>query len=108
MERHTAIPTFKNLLHFIVDSLQQMTQWKSLDTQKTVQTLLNAIAQPTFIISMMIFKKFQKGSDASDCSNLANHWTRCCYGNANHIESLLEAFAAFRHEEIFTEIVYSC
>ena len=44
VERYAAMQTFGSILLFIVDLLQKMTQWQSLDTQKTALTLLNAIA----------------------------------------------------------------
>ena len=52
VERHTAVQAFRSLLLYIVDALPQMTQWHSYESQNTAQGLLNAISQPSFIISM--------------------------------------------------------
>ena len=44
MERHTAVQAFRSLLLYIVDALQQMTQWHSYESRNTAQCLLNAIS----------------------------------------------------------------
>ena len=56
-ERYTAVQAFRSLLLYIVDALQQMTQWNSYESRNTAQGLLNAISQPSFIISMVILEE---------------------------------------------------
>ena len=49
VERHAAVQAFRSLLLYIVDALQQMTQWHSYESRNTVQSLLNAIFQPSIV-----------------------------------------------------------
>ena len=57
VERHTAVQAFRRLLLYIVHALQQMTQWHLYESRNTAQGLLNAISQPSFIISMVILEE---------------------------------------------------
>ena len=59
VERLTAVQAFRSLLLDIVDALQQMTQWNSYESRNIAQGLLDAISQPSFIISMVILENFQ-------------------------------------------------
>ena len=59
VEKHTAVQAFRSLLLYIVDALQQMTQWNSYESRNTAQSLLNATSQPSFFISMVILENFQ-------------------------------------------------
>ena len=79
-----------------------MKPWQSLDTRKTAQTLPNAIALPTFIISMIVLDEISSmilpavqtlqtiGLDVVTAIQIT--------------ESLLEAFVPFCHEEVLTKL----
>ena len=92
MERHTAVQTFRSLLLYINDALQQMTQWHSYESRNTAQGLLNAISQPFF--------------------HHINDNTRRTVGihagtTLQSIDDLVIALEAMRWEEVFSKM-FTC
>jgi len=56
IERHTAVLVFSEMMPFVVEALQGMTHWSSVDTRRTALQLLNSILTPQFIVSLVILE----------------------------------------------------
>ena len=105
VERHTAVQAFKSLLLYIVDTLQQMTEWHSYESRNTAQGLLNAISQPSFIISMAILEKLSSIM-LPPTRNLQT--VGIDFGTAmQSIDDLVIALEAMRCEEVFSKM-FTC
>ena len=105
VERHTAVQAFRSLLLYIVDAIQQMTQWHSYESRNTAQDLLNAISQPSFIISMVILEKLSSIMLPPTC-NLQT--VGIDVGTTmQSIDDLVIALEAMHCEEVFSKI-FTC
>ena len=105
MWSHTAVQAFRSLLLYIVDALQQMTQWHSYESRNTAQGLLNAISQLSFIISMVILEELSSIM-LPPTRNLQT--VEIDVGTTmQSIDDLVIAFEAMRCEEVFSKM-FTC
>ena len=102
VERHTAVQVFRILLLYIVDALQQMTQWHSYESRNIAQGLLNAISQPSFIISMIILEELSSIM-LPPTRNLQTVGIEV-ETTMQFIDDLVIALEAMRCEEVFSKM----
>ena len=56
VEWHTAVVFLRSLLNYVMAALQRMSDWQSPDARKTAILLTNSIAQPNFVVSLVVLE----------------------------------------------------
>ena len=57
VERHTAVVTMRELLPYVIEALETMKNWASIDARRSAQSLLNSILQSDFIVGLIVLEK---------------------------------------------------
>ena len=57
VERHTAVVTLRELLPFVIEALERMTEWASTESRRSAQSLLSSILHSDFIVGFAVLEK---------------------------------------------------
>ena len=57
IERHTSVTAMRELLLFVVDALNKMLSWESLDARRSAQTLLKSVCSSDFVVGLLVLEE---------------------------------------------------
>lgn len=100
LERHTSIICFRSMMPYVMQSLMRMSNWVSLDTRKSAQTLINSITQPDTVVGLVILERIS--SIMLPTSRLLQTKDIDLTQAMGGIGAMLEALDALRSEDQFS------